>query len=81
MALCVALLVDGTLVPTGQAVAECTGYLLVTPAEYGWLDLMQQAFAAPSVELATQYFIGGFGGVLSIYVVARICGAIGSYFD
>lgn len=84
MALCVELEIgqDGYLLaPTGQTVADCTGYVMVTPAEYAWLDLMQLAFASPTVEQAGAYFVGGFGGILSIYVVARICGAIASYFD
>lgn len=81
MALCVALNPDGTLEPTGQAVADCTGYVLLTPAEHAWAELLAQAFAYPTVEEATQLFVGGFGGVLSFYVVARIFGAVISMFD
>ena len=80
MALCVTITPEGTLVPTGQAVAECVGYVMVTPGEYAWLDLMQQALAAPSVEEATALVIGGFGSILVFYVVARICGAVGNFF-
>lgn len=81
MALCVALQGDGTLAPTGQAVADCTGYLLVTPGEYAWLDIMQQALGAPSPEEAAALVAAGFGSILIFYVVARICGAVVSMFD
>lgn len=81
MATCVALQADGTLVPTGQAVAECTGYVLVSGSEYGVYQLVQQAFATPTNEQVSEALIAGFGAVLLWYVVARIAGAIVSMFD
>lgn len=81
MALCVVLQPDGTLTATGEAVADCTGHLLVTPAEYAWLELMQQAFGMPSAEQAATLVAGGLGGVLFIYVLCRLLGAVANFFD
>jgi hypothetical protein len=81
VALCVQLQVDGTLVPTGEAIDACTGYVLLSPAEHAWSSLLHQAFDAPDLASATELFVGGFGLVLLIYVGARIAGAVASFFD
>jgi hypothetical protein len=81
MALCVQLQPDGTLVPTGQTSEECTGYVLVTPAEHAWSALLHEAFAWPEPTEAATLMAKSFGGVLLFYIVAYICGAVGRYFD
>lgn len=80
MALCVALTADGLLVPTGQPVESCTGYVLVSGAEHSFYALAYQAFAAPEPEVAASWFVGSFGAVLFIYVVARMAGGVASMF-
>jgi len=80
MALCVALAADGTLVPTGQAITECTGYVLVSGSEHGVYAVFNQALATPSPEVAMGWFVGGLGAVMFWYVVARIAGSVAAFF-
>ncbi|MDW7704461.1 hypothetical protein ABVD91_22250, partial [Xanthomonas euvesicatoria] len=61
MAVCVALQADGTLVPTGQSVGECSGYVLVSGSEYSVYALVQEAFAMPSKEDAVAWSTGCCG--------------------
>ncbi|MBD9377940.1 hypothetical protein [Pseudoxanthomonas sp. PXM04] len=80
MAICVALQADGTLVPTGQAVEACTGYVLVSGAEHSFYALVHQAFAVPTPEQAAGWFVGSCGAVMVWFVVARIVGSVASVF-
>jgi hypothetical protein len=80
MALCVTLQPDGTLVPTGQAVVDCTGYVMVSSAEYGVYQVVQDALVTPTPAQATDWFVGGFGAVLLFYVVGRMAGSVLSMF-
>jgi hypothetical protein len=81
MATCVALQADGTLVPTGETVDTCSGYVLVSGSEYGVYQLVQQAFATPTTEQISAALTAGFGAVVLWYVIARIAGAVVSMFD
>ena len=81
MALCVSLQIDGTLAPTGQAVGECTGYVLVSSAEYGVYQAVNQAFATPTPELAMGWFVGSLGAVMFWYMVARMAGSVANFFS
>jgi len=80
MALCVALRADGTLAPTGQAVSECTGYVLVTGSEYGVYSLVQQALTPPDVGDAALWFSTCFGAVLVCFVAGRLAGSVAAMF-
>lgn len=80
MALCVALTADGTLVPTGQRVEECTGYVLASGSEHSFYALAYQAFAAPEPEVAAGWFVGAFGAVVMFFVVARMAGSVAAVF-
>lgn len=81
MALCVALQADGTLVPTGEAVEACTGYVLVSGAEHSFYALVHQAFAVPTPEQAAGWFVGACGAVIVWFVVGRIAGTVATMFD
>lgn len=81
MALCVALQPDGTLVPTGQPVDACTGYVLVSSAEHSFYALVHQAFAVPTPEQAAGWFVGTCGAVIFWFVAARIAGTVASVFN
>lgn len=81
MALCVALQPDGTLVPTGQPVAECTGYVLVSASEHSVYALVNQAFAVPTPTQAAGWFVGSCGAVIVWFVVARIAGSVAGMFN
>jgi hypothetical protein len=80
VALCVALQADGTLAPTGQTVGECTGYVMVSSAEYGVYQVVQDAMAIPTPEQATDWFVGGFGAVMLFFVVGRMAGSVVAMF-
>ena len=80
MALCVALDSDGTLVPTGQPVAECTGYVLVSGTEHAVYALINQVFATPTPEQAAGWFVGTFGAVVGWFVFAHIAGRVANFF-
>lgn len=81
MALCVALLPDGTLAPTGQPVSECTGYVLVSGAEHTVYGLVNQAFAMPTPEQAAGWFVGSCGAVLVWFIVGRVAGSVAAVFN
>lgn len=81
MALCVALQVDGTLVPTGQPVEACTGYVLVSSAEHSFFSLVHQAFDTPTPEQAAGWFVGAAGAVIFWFVAGRIAGTVAAMFN
>lgn len=76
MALCVSLQVDGTLLPTGEAVGECTAYVLASPAEIYAAELIAMAFQPPDLAVAAGWFSGVFSLVLIVYVSSRAIGAV-----
>lgn len=80
MPLCVALQADGTLVPTGEPVEACMGYVLVTGSEHSFYALAYQAFAEPAPEVAWGWFVGALGAVMFWFVVGRIAGSVASMF-
>lgn len=80
MAICVALQVDGTLVPTAEPVEACTGYVLVSGSEHSFYALVHQVFDAPTPEVATGWFVGCLGAVVFWYVVSRIAGSVAGMF-
>lgn len=81
MALCVTLMQDGTLVPTGQAVSECSGYVMVSGSEYGVYQVMQDMLSMPTPEKAAEWFAGPFVFVLSLYMISRGVGVVSNFFD
>lgn len=80
MALCVALQSDGTLVPTGQPVDACTGYVLVSSSEYGVYEAVQQALQMPDKETALGWFGGCLSMVVFLYVACRLAGSVANIF-
>lgn len=81
MALCVALQQDGTLLPTGEPVESCTGYVLASGSEHSFYALAYQAFATPTPEQAAGWFVGSFGAVLVFYIAARMVGSVVNMFN
>jgi len=80
MALCVVLNSDGTLTPTGEAVSECTGYVMVSGSEYGVYQAVNGAFATPMPDQAAGWFFGCWGSVMVCFIAARITGTVISMF-
>lgn len=80
MAICVELQADGTLVPTGQPVDQCTGYVLVSGSEYGIYSFMHDALAIPDSQVVGGWFVGALGAVMFWYVVSRMAGSVATFF-
>lgn len=76
MGLCVALQADGTLLPTGQTVEECTGYVLASPAEIWLTTMVEQALAMPEPEVLVGWWLGSFGLVMVAYMAGWAVGSI-----
>lgn len=76
MAACVQIAQDGTVVFTGQPVAECSGFVLVSGAEHATLNFLQQLFQWPSPEVAATWLVGSFGFVLVCNVAGYLTGAV-----
>lgn len=81
MSLCVLLDNNGALIPTGQPVAECSGYVLVSAAEHGVYEVVQQVFAFPTTAVALGWFAGCFSLILFLYVAGRMSGALANVFN
>lgn len=81
MALCVTLSQDGTLAPTGQAVSECSGYVMVSGSEYGVYQVVQDVLSTPTPEQVAGWFAGPFVLVLTLHLAARYVGSIATFFD
>lgn len=76
MALCVALQPDGTLAPTGQPVAECSGYVLVSATEHARLSFLSDLFEWPEASVAASWLVGAFGFVIVCNVVGSMVGSV-----
>ncbi|GAE48707.1 hypothetical protein [Xanthomonas arboricola] len=81
MATCVVLQADGTLMPTGQSVGECSGYVLVSGSEYSVYALVQEAFAMPSKEDAIEWSTGCCVVVIVWFVLGRMAGSVAGMFN
>lgn len=80
MALCVALTAEGLLIPTGEPVSQCAGYVLVSASEYGVYEVVQQALAMPTKEDALQWFTACCGAVLVWFITGRLAGSVAAMF-
>ncbi|MDF4004076.1 hypothetical protein P3W33_11800 [Luteibacter sp. PPL552] len=81
MAICVTLNNDGTLATTGQAVSECSGYVLVSGSEYGVYQVVQDALSMPTPDQAAEWFSGPFVLVVTLFVISRCIGHVANFFD
>lgn len=75
MALCVVMNADGSLSPTGEPVASCSGYVLLSGSEYSMVGAIDQALGVPDSTQAMGWFVGPFSLVVGLYIVARMAGA------
>jgi len=81
MSLCVALAEDGTLIPTGQPVDQCTGYVLMSSAEAASVAMFADAFKVPDKEALAGWASGPFALILFLYLAAHIGGRVAAVFD
>ena len=81
MAVCVELRSDGTLAPTGNDVASCAGYVLVSGSAYGVVNTFSTLFARPDSQQAAGWLVGAFGFVMVMFLTGRCVGAVANFFD
>lgn len=76
MALCFVVNPDGTVTPTAEAPAQCSGYVALSAAEYQQVGVFAEVFTPPTTEQAAQVFVAAFGLVLVCNVAAYLVGAV-----
>lgn len=81
MPLCITVDADNQLVNSGQFTGDCTGYVLMTAADYTGSMTMAQLFGPPDAEVFAAFFMGFFGLVLGCAVVAHAVGSVAGFFD
>lgn len=81
MSLCVALAPDGSLVPTGETVDACSGYVLVSGSEYSLIQAINTAFlAVPDAVTLSGWAVGPCVLIVTVYLAARFAGSIVNVF-
>lgn len=81
MALCVLIDSAGALVPTGQPVDQCAGYVMVSASEYGVYNFMQEALQPPQdQQQIAEWFTAPMAAIVFLYLVARCAGAVAGFF-
>lgn len=82
MPLCVYADVDtGVLHTVGQLSESCTGYVLMTAADYAGSLTISQLFGWPDPVAFAAAFMAAFGAVLGCAVVAHVVGSVAGFFD
>lgn len=69
------------LVAAGEFTGDCSGYLLITPADWAGAITIAQVFQFPEPELFAAAFMASFGAVLGCAVVAHAVGSVAGFFD
>ena len=80
MASCININPDGTLYQTGEAMADCSGYVLLDAVEYTDLPTLQSIFAMPVAEDVAKLWVTGFSLPLVVYLVAWGFGVVINWF-
>lgn len=81
MALCVVIDSAGALVPTGQAIDQCTGYVMVSGSEYGVYSTLHEALQPPaSTAQLSEWFTAPMAAIVFCYIIARIAGSVAGMF-
>lgn len=81
MADCVTLTSQGTLQPTGQPMASCTGYVLLSRSDYSPLILIDRLFTTPTDQELTTAFCSPLIIILVSFVAARLAGTVAGMFN
>ena len=71
----------GALVAAGEFTGECTGYLLITPADWAGSVTIAELFAFPEATQLTAAFACFFGLVFGPAAIAFLVGRVGGFFD
>lgn len=76
MSECVTLNADGTLTTTGQAPADCAGYVLVSSSEHAQMSFLSSLFEWPEADIAGTWLVGAFGFVMVCNVAGSLVGSV-----
>lgn len=76
MSECVVVNADGTVAFTGQPVAECSGYVLVSAAEHAQMSFLSSLFQWPEPGIAATWLVGAFGFVMGCNVIGSMVGSV-----
>jgi len=71
----------GALTAAGEFSGACTGYVLITPADWAGSVTIAQIFAFPDPLVFAAAFSATFGAVLGCAVVAHAIGQVAGFFD
>lgn len=69
------------LIAAGEFTGECTGYVLITPADWAGTLMLSDLFALPSVYQFGAVFGGVFGTVVGLAMLAHSVGSVAGFFD
>lgn len=69
------------LIAAGEFTGECTGYVLMTPADWAGSMTVAQLFAFPDPLAFAAAFTASFGAVCGCAVVAHAIGSVAGFFD
>lgn len=69
------------LVAAGEFTGECTGYILMTPADFAGSMTIAQLFGFPDPLMFAATFTAAFGAVLGCAVVAHAVGSVSGFFN
>jgi hypothetical protein len=69
------------LVAAGEFTGECTGYVLITPADWAGSMTIAELFGTPEPLLMTAAFASFFGLVFGPAAIAHLVGRVSGMFD
>lgn len=69
------------LIAAGEFTGECTGYVLITPADWAGSMTVAQLFAFPDIGQLTAAFACFFGLVFGPAAIAHLVGRVSGMFD
>lgn len=80
--LCVAVdPATNALVATGEFSGACTGYVLITPADWAGSMTIAELFGFPDPLVFSGAFAATFGLVIGCAMVAHAVGSVAGFFD
>lgn len=81
MPLCVVVDTDGRLVSQGEFSGDCTGWILVTPADWAGSMTLAKLFEFPDPVAFGAVFGSTFGLILFLAAIASMVGTVAGFFD
>ena len=80
-ATCAKTNVDGYLYLSTDALAECSGHVVMDAAEYSQVPTLQAIFAMPEIEKAGAIWLAGFSLPMITYLAAWGFGVVINFFN